>query len=199
MSVVAPNQRRLVWPISLALTAVSAIALVLYLPTRTTETTQPTETVAAPGVIQPSWRIRAFPAGGMGVPHLPKKARARVRAQQQPLAALVEDVYDALFLQPGRLPAAVRGRFAAGAGSTLLARKVGLPRDATDVHIRRREARVGISVRGANQAAARVEIAGKAKSSGRPIKFLHESTLWLERVRGSWKVIAFDLRQGPRR
>ena len=198
MSIVAPSQRRLVWPVAIALTCSMVVALLLYLPTRTTPTSDPVGSVAAPGVAQADWELKVFPAGVAGSKGLTKKVKARIAAQRTPLNALVTEVYDALFLEPGRAEAVIRDRFSRDAGRAL-GSKIGLPKGADDVQIKRRIARVGIHVQGATRAAARVTVTGLATVKNRKVRFEHSASLWLERSHRAWKVIGYDVIQGPKR
>jgi len=198
LSVVASSQRRLVWPVAVALTAAMVYALFLYLPTRTSSTTSVPRTLAPPGVAQADWEVRTFPAGGAGVGHMGAKAKAQVKAQREPLALLVRDVYDAMFLEPGRAKQVVRARFEAAAGSTALAKKIGLPPGLEEVQIKKRSARIGISVVGAKTAAASVKVSGTVMKDGHRTAFKHRSTLWLDKTKSTWKIIGFDVSQGPR-
>jgi hypothetical protein len=187
----------LVWPVSVALAAAMVYALFLYLPTRTPSTSTP-HSVAAPGVHQADWKLATFPAGGVGTGHLSKQAKARVKAQREPLVALVEDVYDAMFLAPDNAQKVVHERFEAAAGASVLAKKIGLPAGVEEVKITKRSARIGIYVQGAKTAAARVKVIGSAVKNGHRSAFKHESTLWLERTDRAWKIIGFDVSQGPK-
>ena len=201
MSIVAPSQRRLVWPVAIALTCSMAVALVLYLPSRT-PTVDPSDTagtIAAPGVVQAAWDMKTFPAGGAGVRRMSKASKARLAAQREPITALITDVYDTLFLEPARASEVLRNGFTRPAAKQALAARFGMPRTATEVKIKRRVAQVGIHMQGANRAAARVVVAGRATIKGRRATFHHAATLWMERVRKTWKVIAFDVTQGPTR
>ena len=198
MSIVAPSQKRLVWPVAIALSCSMVVALLLYLPTRATiDTSGGPATIAAPGVVQAAWDVKAFPAGGAGVDRLTKTDKKHIAAQREPLAALITHLYDALFLQPDRLEGVLRTSFTAPAAKRAASAKLGLPARASEVRTKRRVARVGIHMQGATRAAARVVVAGRAVVQGRAAKFKHEATLWLERNRKTWKVIAFDVIQGP--
>lgn len=201
MSFVAPSQRRLVWPVAIALSCSMVVALLLYLPSRTTHlsTSETPGSIAAPGVTQPAWEMKTFPAGGAGVARLSKASKARIAAQRKPLAALITEVYDALFLEPAALRSVLRAHFIAPAARQALDHKLGLPAAASDVRIKRRVARVGIHMQGASRAAARIVVTGRAAIKGRRARFHHEATLWLERTRKTWKVMAFDVTQGPGR
>ena len=201
MSFVAPSQRRLVWPVAIALTCSMLVALLLYLPSRTSTigSSDTPGSIAAPGVAQAAWEMKTFPAGGAGVRRLSKATKARLAAQREPLTALVTSVYDALFLEPARLNSVLRDHFTAAAARQALRAKLGLPASATKVEIKRRSARIGIHMQGASRAAASVLVAGHATVKARKIRFRHDATLWLERSHRTWKVIAFDVTQGPSR
>jgi hypothetical protein len=58
-----------------------------------------------------------------------------------------------------------------------------------------RRARIGIQAGGARTAVAAVTVRAVGDHAG-TAPVLHRSTLWLERARTGWKVIAFDVRQG---
>jgi hypothetical protein len=188
-----------VWPVAVVLAAAMAYALFLYLPTRTTTSSSSApQSVAAPGVHQADWDMNTFPAGGAGLGRLNAKAKTRIAEQREPVAALVRDVYDALFLEPSRAEQVLATRFESGAGTSALSKKIGLPAGAKEVKITKRTARIGIYMADAKTAAARVELAGTAVKNGHRSSFKHRSTLWLERAHHKWKIIGFDITQGPR-
>ncbi|HWL65839.1 MAG TPA: hypothetical protein VNP73_07685 [Actinomycetota bacterium] len=198
MSFVVPSQRRLVWPLAVALAAAAVTGLALYLPTRSHHV--PTSP-GAPAVVAATvadWELAIYPAGSAGLGGVSKKAKARVEAQRKPLATLIQDLYDALFLDPTKLEKAIGIHLEKTAGAALI-KDAGLPKGLDELEITTRKARVGISVAGADNAAAKVKITGVATRDGRRTGFKHESTLWLERSHKEWKVIAFDLKQGPKR
>ena len=197
MSLVAQSQRRLVWPVAIALTCAMLVALLLYLPTRTPPVGS-SGSIAAPGVTQAAWEIQTFPAGAAGAGRFSKADKERFRAQRVRVATLVEDVYDAFFLTPATRQRVVAEHFSKPAAARVTKAKLGVPTGVSGVQIKRREARIGIYADGANRAAARVVVAGIATAKGRKARFRHAATLWLERTGGSWQVIAFDVTQGPR-
>jgi hypothetical protein len=197
VSVVIPNPKRLVWPVAICLCLLAAGFAAVYLPTR--EAAIP----AAPAIVDPAlpqakWEVTTFPAGGAGVGKLSKREKASVTAQRDRLSKLVKDVFDALFLAPKDLRSVLKQRFTAAASSSLLGSRIGLPDETSNVQIRKRAARVGVHVDSARRAAARVTIAGKGTNRGRKVRFSHEATLWLERAKGTWRVIAFDVKQKAR-
>jgi hypothetical protein len=156
-------------------------------------------TVADPALPQAKWEVNTFPAGGAGVGKLNKREKAAVRAQRERLSSLVKDVFDAVFLTPSEVRSVLKQRFTPLAARSLLGSRIGLPDKTSNVQIKKRSARVGIHVDSARRAAAKVAIAGKGMNRGRKVRFSHDATLWLERKKGAWKVIAFDVKQNARR
>lgn len=200
MSVVIPTPKRLVWPIAIGLVLVAAAAVAVYLPMR--ESVIPTDEpviVADPALPQAKWEVRTFPAGGAGVGKLNKREKAAVGVQRERLSTLVKDVFDTLFLAPSEVRSVLKKRFTPPAAKSLLGSRIGLPDKTSNVQIKRRSARVGVHVDSARRAAARIAIAGKGINRGRKVRFSHDATLWLERKKGTWKVIAFDVKQNARR
>jgi hypothetical protein len=198
VSVVVPSPKRLVWPVAICLCLVTAGAVAIYLPSR--ETTIPdSPAIVDPALPQAKWEVRTFPAGGAGVGKLSKREKASVNAQRERLSIFVRDVFDALFLTPTELRPVLKQRFTAAAASSLLDSRIGLPDQTTKVQIKKRSARVGVHVDSARRAAARVAIAGTGMNRGRKVRFSHKATLWLERAKGTWRVIGFDVKQNARR
>ena len=200
MSVVIPTPKRLVLPIAIGLVLIAAAGVAVYLPMR--ESVIPPEapvTVADPALPQAKWEVNTFPAGGAGVGKLNKREKAAVRAQRERLSSLVKDVFDAVFLTPSEVRSVLKQRFTPLAARSLLGSRIGLPDKTSNVQIKKRSARVGIHVDSARRAAAKVAIAGKGMNRGRKVRFSHDATLWLERKKGAWKVIAFDVKQNARR
>ena len=200
MSVVIPTPKRLVLPIAIGLVLIAAAGVAVYLPMR--ESVIPSEapvTVADPALPQAKWEVNTFPAGGAGVGKLNKREKAAVKAQRERLSSLVKDVFDAVFLTPSEVRSVLKKRFTPLAARSLLGSRIGLPDKTSNVQIKKRSARVGIHVDSARRAAAKVAIAGKGMNRGRKVRFSHDATLWLERKKGAWKVIAFDVKQNARR
>jgi hypothetical protein len=151
--------------------------------------------IGAPEFVQPKWRIESYPAGATG--KITKAERSALAKQRVQLSGVVTSVYDALFLEPGDLEKAVRSSFDKGAADVMLRTHAGLTRDAADVRITRRVARIGIQPEGARRAAAKVKVIARAEVDGREIDIKHQSILWLQRGADGWRVIGFDVRQAP--
>jgi hypothetical protein len=71
---------------------------------------------------------------------------------------------------------------------------------ANEVQFKRRRAWIGVEGRNARSAVATVllNVTGRLDDEER-FWVQHHATLWLQRSKGSWKVIGFDITQGPRR
>jgi hypothetical protein len=155
----------------------------------------PTE-AAVPPIPQARWRVTTFPAGKLA--GLTPKDRRRIREQKPRLAGLVRSVYDVLFLRPQDERDALRARFARSAARSFASlRRVGAPPTVARVKTLLREARIGIQAPGARRAVALVNVRARGLAGQREWRVSHTSTLWLERARGGWRVIAFDVDQHP--
>lgn len=143
-------------------------------------------------VKQPPWRMTVHPAG-LTRPH--RRVLKRFRHARPALVAAIKDVYDTLFLRPEDRAAVLESRFTERAARALKRTRAGLPKGATGVRIATRRARVGIQVPGLSRAAASVRVGLTAQANKR-IRLAHRATLWLERRRGGWRVIGFDIDQG---
>ena len=202
MSIIAPALRRNRWSyIALAGTlALLALIGALALKNQRAGSSSPVDpgaTVAAPGIEQPAWDMRTFPAGTVGKP---TKAQVdAVAAESDSVQGMVRDVYDALWLKPGTLDQVMAGSFEPAAAKAIKAARVGLPQGAADVQIVKRKASIGIDATGAKTAAARVIVVAQGESKKGSWKMHHAANLWLQRQGNAWKVIAFDYKQGPAR
>ena len=203
MSAVVPNNRRDWMPAAAAVAvslagavAVSVAAALWLLPGRATIPSSTSETGHSSGpaaeIDQARWDVRTYPAGALG--RISNKDKKVVAAQRSEIAAVVTQLYDALFLHPERR-AEVADRVAMGpAGQAIRSSDAGLPTEVTDVKTLKRSAEIGVEVDGGH-AAASVEVRAKGVIDGRPVKALHTATLWLERADGRWRVIGFDFDQ----
>jgi hypothetical protein len=146
-----------------------------------------------PDLPQATWEMSVHASGVDGKLTAPEKKA--LEGQRPELQALVKRVYDSLFIHPNRLADTLKENFAepaavalrrAGAGATEPGRVATTLRRAT----------IGIEATGgARMAVASVTVRAVGDNSADPV--VHRSALWLERARGDWKVVAFDLRQGP--
>ena len=107
------------------------------------------------------------------------------------------DVYDAVFLQPAHLPAAARSDFSRAAARSWQRSRAGLPAHAERVKLLSRRARIGIDAESARRAVASVVVRAAGWRGARRFRLLHRATLWIERGARGWRIVAYDLAQGP--
>jgi len=153
---------------------------------------RPGET-ALPDLPQATWEMSVHASGVEGkLTGAEKKALQRQRPE---LRVLVKRVYDSLFIHPNRLADTLKENFSEPAAVSL--RRAGAGADeAGRVATTLRRATIGIQATGgARMAVASVTVHADGDGSDQPV--VHRSALWLERARGDWKVVAFDVRQGP--
>ncbi|MDP9069637.1 MAG: hypothetical protein M3N53_15035 [Actinomycetota bacterium] len=199
MSVVAPDEDR-VWVV--AGVSIAAVLLVGLLLLGGGDRAEPVVSHDAPGAPrteklvpppQARWKITTHSAG---VVEPVTKAQQRAVARQRPaLSALVRRVYDALFVHPGRSRAVLRDTFTRRAAGAFRRSGAGVA-TAGVASTTLRRADIGIApTDGARLAVATVAVRAQADEPG-ATRFLHRSTLWLERSQRLWKVIAFSIDQG---
>lgn len=153
------------------------------------------EVPALPELPQARWQMSVHPSGFRA--QITKAQKKRVDRQRPQVRALVKTIYDALFLHPDRLKTTLRDNFTQQAAIALRRSGAGAS-DAGRVSTTFRRADIGIQAEGgARMAVASVTVRAVGERSARPV--LHRSSLWLERVRNEWKVVAFEVRQAPLR
>jgi len=151
--------------------------------------TDPAPVAAVAG--QP-WEMTVFPVGTRG--GLSKPQRARFKAQRTHVTKVVRKVFGVLTGSPG-FEVTVKEHFSRDAALSLMRTKAGLPEDTTRVDIRRRKASIGIQGSPPRTAAARVKVRAIAEVGGREIAWSDRATLWMEKTKRGWVVIAFDLKR----
>ena len=147
-------------------------------------------------VAQAPWKLttRAVGAGRK----VSKKAIARVEAQTPALRTLLTEVYEGLFFEPSKLEKMAAHRFGTTARKRLLRARIGLPAGSRVVSVTGQRAVLGIEASGAKRASAEVTVQLRAIAGSKSVKLKHRSTLWLSREHGGWRIIGFDISQGPR-
>ena len=176
-----------------ALVAVAALGC-----DRTAESGEVTGRAASPTVEieQAPWRIKMVAAGHKG--RRPgKKVRRLVKRHRPQVRAAVIDVYDALFLAPERRGDVLSRLFTSSAARALRRSQAGVPAEAEQVKIVARRATIGVESVGARRAAAGTAVKVRGRIDGRRFRLRHRATMWLERSNRRWRIIAFDVRQGP--
>jgi hypothetical protein len=146
-----------------------------------------------PDIKQANWKFETFKTAT--TVKLRKRDLARFRAQRARTKEFVRDLYDALFLTPEDKGFVVEKRFTTRAARSLLGSRAGMPARAERVKTLMRKARIGIQPTALRRAAATVSIRARGVVDGERMRVVHRSTLWLERSRHRWKVIAFEIDQ----
>ena len=197
MSAIAESLRRQRLPLLTiaVLLLLGTIAWVYLARTTSEHLTQPDYPVAAPAIEQADWRFDYTEARRYG--KLSKAEQARYAEQKQKATALVQDLYDGIFLEPARLKDVVKDSFTADASKSFKTDHLGFPSGANDVRTLKRTAQLALDAVTARSAIGRVTVLAQADMDDRVVKIEHRSTLWLERSDKGWQVIAFEVEQGP--
>jgi hypothetical protein len=155
---------------------------------------QPIE-ISTPELEHASWKITTAATGAVGrVTRIEKK---RIEESRPQLKELVREVYDSMFSNQRERKAVAIEYFAKRAGGLWLSTRSGPTAETDRVRALSRRAAITIQRDGARRATVQVGIKAKVIEAGRRLRFLHEATLWVERSRSKWKVIAFDVLQRP--
>ena len=150
---------------------------------------------AAPAAEQAPWRVKSFAAGALG--KIAGDAKATAERQLSDVEKLVRGVYDAELMNPRDLPKVVEKSFTQSAAASFERARLGVPKGATDVTSTKRAARIGVNVAGARSASAEVTISVVGRLKGETLRLDQRSTLWMQRLDGRWKVVGYDVAQGP--
>lgn len=153
------------------------------------------DSATSPQIKQAKWKVTTRIAPGHN--KLGKKRRLRVRKRAMPIGDLVADVYEALFLSPDRKKAVVKARFLPATARALLLTEAGVTTDAAEIKTLRRTADIAIDAGTTRAAVARVAVKARGTRGTESFIVVHDARLWLEKVRGRWKVIAFRVDQEP--
>jgi hypothetical protein len=137
------------------------------------------------------WHTDAFPVGASGP--LSRRDRARFDHQKERVRASVRDLSDALVVDPSRLSRAADRLMTPAAMRSLTKVAPHLPKGAEGVTAMKRTGRIGIQSPRFDAAAAEMKILMTATIDGRAVSWRDNFTFWLERSKGTWRVIAFDI------
>jgi hypothetical protein len=151
----------------------------------------------SPEIHQAKWKVTTRIAPGHN--KLGKKRRLRVREQAKPIGDLVTELYDTLFLSPDQKKAVVELRFIPATARAWLHTKAGVAPDTSEVKTLRRKADIAIDAGTTRAAVARVAVKARGTRGTKSFIVVHDARLWLEKVRGRWKVVAFRVDQEPAR
>lgn len=197
MSTIAENLRRQRLPLlTIGLLLAATTGIWVFLDQSAIDRREATDLpVAAPAVEQAPWKMEYSAEGRFG--KLTKAQRGSYANQKENVAALITGIYDAIYLEPARLAQVIESSFSGDAARSLKAEGLSFPGGATEVKTTRRRARIALDAQKANFAVGRVTVQATATVDERTVTIEHRSTLWLELADGDWKVIAFDVEQGP--
>jgi hypothetical protein len=143
---------------------------------------------------QAAWEVKAYPApSAAGIRKADKEVFHRER---DAVVGTVRRLYEALFLDPGKVERVARASLTRSASKALAGSRIGLHDKVEDVRTTARFVKVGIQVDGGLRAAAVVRVEARALRQSSPIRVWHRAHLWMEKVDGAWTVVAFDAEQG---
>jgi hypothetical protein len=180
---------------ALAVTLVASAAVLSLNHAASNSTDSAPASIAAPGVRQAPWHTDVSLEGRVG--KLTNAQRKAFNAQRPRVVDVIENLYSGMFLEPSRLKDITDKTFTATAASSLRPSKLGFPAGTNGVQMLRRGTRIGIQATGARNAAAEVTVVARGHLDGKKVKMKHTSDLWLSRDKGTWKVIAFEVKQRP--
>lgn len=197
MSIVATARRRS-WllPAGITLALVVAISPGVYVfLDRSRSTTPARPFTAAPAAEQAPWVIKTFPAGAIS--KIGKSERELAANRADAVEGIVKDVYNAELMDPRSLPKVLDRSFTPQAAKGFAKAGLGVPKGASDVRSTTRRARIGVDVTGGRAAAADVKISLVGELKGDTLKITQRATLWMQRDQKHWRVVGYDVRQGP--
>lgn len=196
MSTVVSSDRRIWLPLLLSM-AVIAAAMVAVLNLPTTTSGVALLSPVHPTIPQAPWRIKAHPAGSLG--KIKPKHLKFLEDREPAIKSLIRDVYNAAFIDRDSLKSVLNKNFLGDAAAALLKADVGFPSGASEVRTLRREASVAIEAAHGTHAAASVHVLARGQLGDKTLRLAHRSLLWLEKSDDGWRVIGFEISQGPTR
>jgi hypothetical protein len=146
------------------------------------------------GIKQADWKIQVRFVRGPGLPN--KKGDVSKR-EARPLDLMIRRIYEAVYLRPQLLPEVTKRYMTGEAASAMRRASPLLPDKADRIKTLRRVALVGIDSATAGRAAAEVRIVATGKKGDKKFKAVTRDRLWLERVKGKWRVLAYNVNLEP--
>ena len=193
LSVVLPAMKKTIWPLLVAFSVAALSALWLLAADRVSigadRGARPD-----PAIPQAAWQVKAYPAPSAA--GITKDDRQVFLRERDDVVATIQRLYEALFLKPDAVERSVRATLTSAASKVLADSRIGLHDQVEDVKTTVRFVKVGIQVDEGLRAAAVVRVEARALRKSSPIHVWHRAKLWLEKVDGGWKVVAFDAEQG---
>jgi hypothetical protein len=175
---------------------VIAISPAVYVFVQHTRTTTPAPPfTAAPEAQQAPWKIETYPAGAIS--KVGKAARTLAANRAAAVEGIVKGVYDAELMDPEALPKVLDRSFTQRAAESFAKSGLGVPKGASNVRSTTRRAKIGVDVLGGRAAAADVKISLVGDLKGETMKITQRATLWMQREQRHWRVVGYDVKQGP--
>ncbi len=153
----------------------------------------PSGSIGDPDIKQARWKISTERAAFTG--RLTKPEKESLKKQGRVLGGETRAVFNALFLSPEKREKALRTSFTPSARKSYLRARVGVPRGADDVRVRRRVARIAID--GNARATLKVRIIALGDDDKGRFAVDHRSALYAARTGAKWKVFGFSVDQKP--
>jgi hypothetical protein len=150
---------------------------------------------AVPEAQQAPWVIETFPAGAIS--KVGKSERKLVKNRAAAVEGIVKDVYDAKLMDPGNLRKVLDRSFTPKAAESFAKAGLGVPKGASEVRSTKRRASIGVDILGGRAAAADVTISLVGEVKGDKLKLTQRATLWMQRDQRHWRVVGYDVKQGP--
>ena len=198
----SPNLTRLLAAVVAAFVVASAVGFALDLPEGNKEPRSkqagrrnPRVEPDEPDIVQAPWKLVAYPASSPGKA-TPKQKKAVKKAATK-VKNVVRDLYDALTISRGQLKEVSARLMPEKARDTLRARPL-VPFSLSAIKTLRREGRIAIDLTTRTSASAKVQLSFRADEGKKRLFLSHEGTLWLERGKDGWQIIAFNLDQRAR-
>lgn len=197
VSVVAPLQKRswvgIAATVTVALLVTVGAALMVQPAKRLLSRGGTAAEEKAPELEQATWRFDTRSAGATG--KITKQQASALRRQRSAIRTTLKSIYNGVFLDPANLRWVLNRHFMPAAATSFKRAGAGV-RLAGTVRTTYRGAEIAMEpVAGVRRAVATVAI--RAVDVGRGRRVLHRATLWLQRPKSTWKVVAFDLAQDP--
>lgn len=197
VSVVAPLQKRpwigIAVTVALALVVTAGAALFVQPAKRLLSRGGTAVEERTPELEQAVWRFKSTPAGATG--KLTKQQISALRRQRVAIRSTLKTIYNGVFLEPANLGSVLKEHFFPAAATSFRRGRPGATSAGT-IQTTYRGAEIAMEpVAGVRRAVATVNV--RAVEVGRERPVIHRATLWLQRPKNVWKVVAFDLAQQP--
>lgn len=194
LSVVIPAMKKTVWPLLAAVLCIGALAGLWLFAADRVSIGADRGSVKDAVIPQAKWEVKAYTAPNPG--GITEEDRAVFLREKDGVVGAIQRLYEALFLQPAAADRTVRATLTPAASKILAGSRIGLHDQVEDVRTTARFVKVGIQVDDGLRAAAVVRVEAEALRKSSPIEVWHRAKLWMEKVDGKWKVVAFDAEQG---